>query len=112
MTACSSPLVNPLVNPGWKCLVAAEHFHLGEFSLFLVRSTVCSGRIKRLISERGFGFIESHEDMIFFHASHLDCVSSSDCFEQFAKLKVGQQVEYELEPQPDARLRARVVRVI
>jgi len=45
------------------------------------------GRIKRLVSERGFGFIEGEQGELFFHRSALQDVSFED-------LREGQTVEY------------------
>ncbi|MBI2486583.1 MAG: cold shock domain-containing protein [Deltaproteobacteria bacterium] len=67
------------------------------------------GTIKRLIKERGFGFIRAEEGRVmFFHRTAVD--SSS-----FASLIEGQSVEFDVErstkdPQ-DKRLRAVHVRL-
>ena len=47
------------------------------------------GKIKRLVSERGFGFIEADRDDLFFHHSELQEVSIEE-------LREGQVVEYEV----------------
>jgi CspA family cold shock protein len=46
------------------------------------------GTIKKLIAERGFGFIEGEQGEIFFHQSALEGTT-------FDALSEGQQVEYE-----------------
>lgn len=48
------------------------------------------GRIKKLVPERGFGFISGQLDDVFFHHSAV----TDDRFNQ---LHEGQRVEYELE---------------
>ena len=49
------------------------------------------GTIKRLVADRGFGFIAAADGSdVFFHLSSLNGV-------QFEELKEGQQVEYDLE---------------
>jgi len=48
------------------------------------------GTIKRLISDRGFGFIKTEEGKgLFFHRSELQWVD-------FGSLRGGQEVEYEV----------------
>ena len=47
------------------------------------------GKIKRLVSERGFGFIEAERDDLFFHHSEVQGASIED-------LREGQVVEYEI----------------
>jgi len=51
---------------------------------------VPQGRIKKLVAERGFGFISGHLDDVFFHHSAV----AEDAFSQ---LREGQLVEYALE---------------
>ena len=46
------------------------------------------GTIKKLISDKGFGFIEGERGDIFFHMSAVEGTS-------FEALSIGQQVEYE-----------------
>jgi CspA family cold shock protein len=46
------------------------------------------GTIKKLVTDRGFGFIEGERGDIFFHHSALQGMS-------IESLHVGQQVEYE-----------------
>jgi len=47
------------------------------------------GSIKKLVTDRGFGFIESERGDLFFHATELrDAV--------FEELRVGQMMDYEL----------------
>jgi CspA family cold shock protein len=48
------------------------------------------GKVKRLVSDRGFGFIEGEQgDDLFFHHSSLDGTSIEE-------LREGQTVEYEI----------------
>ena len=47
------------------------------------------GKIKRLVTDRGFGFIETETGDLFFHMSGLEGTS-------FEELQEGQAVEYEL----------------
>jgi len=47
------------------------------------------GTIKKLVGDRGFGFIATGDgDDLFFHMSSLDGV-------QFESLSIGQEVDYE-----------------
>lgn len=52
-----------------------------------------NGKIKKLVSDRGFGFIETEQGDIFFH---LSSVNNAD----FESLVEGQEVEYEIEQGP------------
>ncbi|HLJ10614.1 MAG TPA: cold shock domain-containing protein [Planctomycetaceae bacterium] len=47
------------------------------------------GKIKRLISDRGFGFVEGERDDLFFHHSEVQGVA-------FEELREGQMVEYNI----------------
>ena len=47
------------------------------------------GKIKRLVSDRGFGFIEAERGDLFFHHSELQGVTIEE-------LREGQVVEYEV----------------
>ena len=47
------------------------------------------GKIKRLVSDRGFGFVEGDRDDMFFHHSDVEGVSFED-------LREGQTLEYEI----------------
>lgn len=47
------------------------------------------GKIKRLVADRGFGFIDGDQGDLFFHHSELDGVA-------FEELKEGQLVEFEV----------------
>jgi cold shock protein len=53
------------------------------------------GTIKRLVRERGFGFIQPDgaTEEVFFHSSSLENLT-------FDELNEGQQVEFETEPDP------------
>lgn len=48
------------------------------------------GTIKKLVTDRGFGFISAERGDIFFHFSVVNDT-------QFEELREGQPVEYELE---------------
>ncbi len=48
------------------------------------------GTIKRLVRDRGFGFISGSRDDVFFHSS---CVRDTS----FEQLEEGQVVDYEVE---------------
>ncbi len=53
-----------------------------------------TGKIKKLMAERGFGFISDSDGReIFFHQSSLEGVT-------FEALKEGQQVDFEVEKSP------------
>ena len=47
------------------------------------------GKIKKILAEKGFGFIQTDRDDLFFHHSELKGVVIED-------LKEGQAVEYEV----------------
>ena len=47
------------------------------------------GKIKKLVSDRGFGFIEGDSGELFFHHSEVSGVT-------FEELGEGQSVEYEV----------------
>lgn len=47
------------------------------------------GKIKRLVSDRGFGFVEGDRGDVFFH--HSDVVDSN-----FDDLREGETLEYEI----------------
>ena len=48
-----------------------------------------SGKIKKLVTDKGFGFIEGERDDMFFHHSAVIGVT-------FEELREGQTVEYEV----------------
>ena len=54
------------------------------------------GSIKKVVSDRGFGFISGDREDVFFH--HSSVVESA-----FDDLQEGQAVEYELEGEDDRR---------
>ena len=56
---------------------------------------MATGKIKRLIRDRGFGFIEQSDSTteVFFHSSALP----TGAFDQLAE---GQSVEFEIVPDP------------
>ena len=65
-----------------------------------------NGTIKRLISDRGFGFISTNEgNDLFFHRSELQEVD-------FSSLREGQQVEFEVGQGRGGRPEAVKVRLI
>jgi CspA family cold shock protein len=56
------------------------------------------GTIKKLVTDRGFGFIAGERGEVFFHYSALEGAN-------FDHLQQGQAVEYEIDTQPDPRRR-------
>jgi len=66
-----------------------------------------NGTIKRLISDRGFGFINTagQREDLFFHRSALQGVD-------FSSLKEGQQVEFEIGKGRNGRPEAIQVRLV
>ena len=63
------------------------------------------GTIKRLITDRGFGFILTAEGKdLFFHRNQLQGVL-------YSSLREGEQVEFEVERGRDGRLQAIRVRL-
>ena len=66
---------------------------------------MAKGTIKRLILDRGFGFIQTAEDEdLFFHRNELQDA-------QFATLREGQEVEFEMGQGCDGRQQAVRVRL-
>ena len=64
------------------------------------------GTIRRLINDRGFGFIkEERGEDLFFHRSEVQGVD-------YGSLREGQQVEFEVEKQRDGRSQAVKVRPV
>jgi CspA family cold shock protein len=67
------------------------------------------GTIKRVIRDRGFGFIqpEGATEEVFFHSSAVEAPT-------FDELSEGQKVEFEVEPDPrqPSRSRANHVRLV
>jgi cold shock protein len=64
---------------------------------------VATGTVKKVVADRGFGFITaSDEKEYFFHRSSLD--SSLD----FDRLVGGEQVEFEVEQSPKGPRASRV----
>lgn len=70
------------------------------------RFTLASGQIKRLVRDRGFGFIrpEGESEDIFFHSSSMQGAMFDD-------LNEGQNVEFDKEADPRDRNRSRAVNV-
>jgi CspA family cold shock protein len=61
---------------------------------------MAKGTIRRLITDRGFGFIQTAEGKdLFFHRSQLEGVD-------YSSLREGQQVEFEVGRGRDSRLQA------
>jgi CspA family cold shock protein len=66
---------------------------------------MAKGIIRRLITDRGFGFIKTEEETdIFFHRNELQEVD-------YDSLTEGQQVEFEIEPGRNDRPQAVKVRL-
>ncbi len=67
---------------------------------------MANGQIKRLVRDRGFGFIrpEGASEDIFFHGSALQ----GGIFDQ---LNEGQNVEFDTEPDPRDPKRSRAINV-
>ena len=65
------------------------------------------GTIKKIVADRGFGFISGEGRDVFFHLSSVESV-------EFDDLKEGQSVEYELsdEDRPGKGPRAATVKII
>jgi CspA family cold shock protein len=63
------------------------------------------GTIIKIVSDRGFGFIQTAEGTdVFFHRSKVQGV-------EFTSLKKGQEVEFDIGHMPDKRQRAERVRL-
>jgi CspA family cold shock protein len=56
------------------------------------------GNIKKLVHDRGFGFISGDRSDVFFHMSSVEGVS-------FEELQEGQLVEYEIDEEEQPRRR-------
>ena len=56
---------------------------------------MATGKITRLVRDRGFGFIKASDssEEIFFHSSSVDDTT-------FDELSEGQEVEFDAEPDP------------
>ena len=66
---------------------------------------MAKGTIKRLIKDRGFGFIKIEQGKdLFFHRNQLQGVA-------YHSLREGQQVEFEVEKGPSGRSKAIKVRL-
>jgi CspA family cold shock protein len=65
--------------------------------------TVTAGTIKKVVSDRGFGFIKTEDEKeYFFHRNSLD--ASLD----FDRLQGGERVEFEVESSPKGPRAGRV----
>lgn len=64
------------------------------------------GTIKRIVRDRGFGFIQAdgETEEVFFHSSVVEQPT-------FDELNEGQQVEFEIEPDPRQPQRSRAAHV-
>jgi CspA family cold shock protein len=67
---------------------------------------MAEGIIKRVIRDRGFGFIEVEgaTEEVFFHSSSVEQPT-------FDELSEGEKVEFDTEPDPRQPRRSRAVRV-
>ncbi len=67
---------------------------------------MATGKIVRLIKDRGFGFIQStgSSEEVFFHTTSLPAGS-------FDELSEGQTVEFDIEPDPRNPRRSRAANV-
>jgi len=66
---------------------------------------MAKGTIKRLVWDRGFGFIRTAEDReLFFHRNEIEGM-------EFSKLSEGQEVEFEVGQGRDSRPQAVRVRL-
>jgi CspA family cold shock protein len=63
------------------------------------------GTVKKIVSDRGFGFISANDGDVFFH--HSVVVDN-----KFDELKEGQAVTYEIAAGPDARGRDKGPRAV
>jgi CspA family cold shock protein len=57
--------------------------------VFCWRAEMPEGKIKKLVSDRGFGFLEGEREELFFHHSEVQGVT-------FEELQEGQTLEYEV----------------
>ena len=65
---------------------------------------MAQGKIKKIIADKGFGFIQTDRDDLFFHHSELQGIAIED-------LQEGQAVEYEVGKGPKGPC-ARLVRAV
>ncbi len=56
------------------------------------------GTIKKLVGDRGFGFISGDHGDVFFHFSSVEGI-------RFEELELGQVIQYELDADRDPRRR-------
>jgi len=66
---------------------------------------MAQGTIKKLVTEKGFGFISGDQSEFFFHRSAV--VEGS-----FESLRVGQRVEYEVDSDRGKGPRAKEVKIL
>lgn len=62
---------------------------VASYTFIELETRVPQGKIKKLVSDRGFGFIEGERGELFFH--HSECTGVT-----FEELSEGQTVEYEI----------------
>jgi cold shock protein len=77
-----------MVSPSLRHFIAVGGRLRATFSVF-GRIEMPTGKIKKVIPEKGFGFISGGKDDLFFHHSELKGVSIEE-------LREGQAVSYEI----------------
>ncbi|MPZ48694.1 MAG: hypothetical protein GEU75_05170 [Dehalococcoidia bacterium] len=66
---------------------------------------MATGKITRLVKDRGFGFIQTGDNQeVFFHTTSLPAG-------QFDELREGQNLEFDVEPDPRDPRRSRAANV-
>jgi cold shock CspA family protein len=70
---------------------------------------VYTGRIKKLVPERGFGFIATDSADVFFHFTACKTTNGAPDPKVFERLKINDFVEFEIENRPGNSLRASFV---
>jgi CspA family cold shock protein len=73
--------------PGRRC-ASLEVIFAAQVSIF-VEAAMPEGKIKKVLSEKGFGFIEGEREDLFFHHSEVQGTS-------IEQLSEGQIVEYQV----------------
>jgi CspA family cold shock protein len=69
----------------------------------MLEVTVTTGTVKKVVSDRGFGFITSSDEKDYFF--HRDALDSSLSFD---RLMGGENVEFEIEQSPKGPRASRV----
>jgi CspA family cold shock protein len=81
---------------------SALQLHVGQSAGNLSwEAAMPQGKVKKLVSDRGFGFVTGDDKDLFFHHSEVFGVSFED-------LKEGEEVEYELSRGPKGPCAAKV----